>query len=429
MQKQIKNYTIQQQIGRGANGVVYLAIKDEDKCEYAFKLLEDEISEKEQEIMEQISKYELNNIVRTYEKFNYQGDFIDYSCIIMDYCNNGDLASFLKQQRKNLKIDQIKDMIFQIAFGIWELQQFNIIHRDLKPQNILIHIEKNQHLVKICDLGLSKISKKNVMHTINIGTPCYMAPELIQSNESKNYDTSVDIWAFGVIIFDFFSEIQLFYGLKIKNIFEQILNPQIQEKLNLNIKDDNIKKICEKCLNINPLERPKIEQILVSLDSKKFKEKKQKFLNQKQNFGEISMESQVGQMETNHKQTLENPLESQNSQQIDEFTQEQNPKQKSQQIEIKPDNVNQQDQSFHIIQQNQIQNHHEQLLDLSNLSSHHKYIDILIQKKVRILTRIKDKQFANKLIQMFNQQKGQDEIFQELKNKADQLITNSNDCF
>ncbi|CAD8133061.1 unnamed protein product [Paramecium octaurelia] len=273
-QLKIKNYQIIKELGKGANGQVFLAINDEDKKQYALKLQQSEITDYEKEIIKEFRNYELKNVVRSYEHFEFQQGFMDYNCIAMDYCNEGDLQNFLKMHRKDAKIQEIRDMIFQIAYGIWELHEFNIIHRDLKPLNILMHIQDDELLLKICDLGLSKISKGNGSHTVNIGTPYYMAPELIQNDENLNYDSSVDIWALGVIIFDFFSEEQLFFGKNINTIFQQIRNQDIRQKLNI-IQDHDLRQICEKCLKRDSRQRVKVEEILNCLNKNKFENQQQ----------------------------------------------------------------------------------------------------------------------------------------------------------
>ncbi|CAD8044700.1 unnamed protein product [Paramecium primaurelia] len=57
-QQRINNYSILKELGKGANGQVYLAIKDEDKKEYALKLQQFEISEYELAIIEYIYFYD-----------------------------------------------------------------------------------------------------------------------------------------------------------------------------------------------------------------------------------------------------------------------------------------------------------------------------------------------------------------------------------
>ena len=54
--------------------------------------------------------------------------------------------------------------------------------------------------VKLCDFGFAKEMKSNSFFTSMKGTPLYIAPEMINSN--IKYDFKVDIWAFGIILYE-----------------------------------------------------------------------------------------------------------------------------------------------------------------------------------------------------------------------------------
>ena len=78
------------------------------------------------------------------------------------------------------------------------LHENNILHRDLKPQNILII----KGMVKICDFGFAKKLSASTAFVNSIkGTPLYIAPEIL-SNQRYNY--KVDIWSFGIIMYELF---------------------------------------------------------------------------------------------------------------------------------------------------------------------------------------------------------------------------------
>ena len=73
----------------------------------------------------------------------------------------------------------------------------NITHRDLKPENILLESkDKNNLDIKISDFGFSCFFDPQKGLDLVLGSPLYMAPEIILN---KNYNEKVDIWSIGVI--------------------------------------------------------------------------------------------------------------------------------------------------------------------------------------------------------------------------------------
>lgn len=91
-------------------------------------------------------------------------------------------------------------MFLQIKSAYEELYANKILHRDLKPSNILFHDGK----IKLADFGFCKqlLKEEDIGNSI-IGTPAYMAPEIIQGH---TYDYRADLWSLGIILY------QMVYG-------------------------------------------------------------------------------------------------------------------------------------------------------------------------------------------------------------------------
>jgi len=91
---------------------------------------------------------------------------------------------------------KLKNYLRQILKGLAHLHKRRIIHRDLKPGNVLLTQDKK--ILKITDFGISKQTVNDSICTRSgcVGTPWYMAPEVIQS---QPYSTKSDIWSFACL--------------------------------------------------------------------------------------------------------------------------------------------------------------------------------------------------------------------------------------
>ena len=122
-----------------------------------------------------------------------------------------------------------------------------IVHRDLKPQNILL-VDNN--IPKICDFGFAKrmSASKNCL-TSTKGTPLYFAPEMIQE---RPYNHKIDVWAFGVMIYQFYTGVPPFYDNKFEKLVPKILEHKViyPKSMSLQLKD-----LLQGMLQKNPLSR------------------------------------------------------------------------------------------------------------------------------------------------------------------------------
>lgn len=74
----------------------------------------------------------------------------------------------------------------------------NVVYRDIKPENVMID---ERGYLKLIDMGTAKYLEKNKMRTYTIiGTPHYIAPEIIQG---KGYGFPVDLWSVGICLYEF----------------------------------------------------------------------------------------------------------------------------------------------------------------------------------------------------------------------------------
>ncbi|KAG9354838.1 hypothetical protein JZ751_001551 [Albula glossodonta] len=191
-------------IGHGAFAVVFKGRhKEKHDWEVAVKCINKKNLAKSQTLLGKEIK-----ILKELKHENIVGllDFQEMaSCVylVMEYCNGGDLADYL-HSKGTLSEDTIRVFLQQIAGAMRVLHAKGIIHRDLKPQNILLSYSgsrksnPNNTRIKIADFGFARYLQNNMMAATLCGSPMYMAPEVIMS---QNYDAKADLWSIGTIVY------------------------------------------------------------------------------------------------------------------------------------------------------------------------------------------------------------------------------------
>ena len=94
-------------------------------------------------------------------------------------------------------------MIKQVLLALNFMHKKNIMHRDLKPENLLCEEtgaadDDDEIYVKLTDFGFATKYDPNKKQTLSLGSPMYMAPELVKE---EPYDYKVDCWSTGVITY------------------------------------------------------------------------------------------------------------------------------------------------------------------------------------------------------------------------------------
>ena len=192
------------------------------------------------------------NIVRFYETY------IDYKYIhiVMQLWTGGELFDRIVKLEKFSEKDA-SELMKKILSAVQHLHKHNICHRDLKPENFLFKNNKENAEIKIIDFGLSKkFSKQEENMTTIVGTPFYVAPEVL----SGKYDTQCDLWSWGVILFVLLCGYPPFDGDSNKDIFRAILKNKLEfdEEEWGNISDE-AKDLISKLLVKDPKKRIKID--------------------------------------------------------------------------------------------------------------------------------------------------------------------------
>jgi len=114
--------------------------------------------------------------------------------IAMEFCSGGSVADIYEycKNTKTLNEKQIASVAYCVTKGLEHLHGKNITHRDIKGANILL---TQAGVAKLTDFGVSKIQDKGSKMKTVVGSPYWMAPEVISMGA---YDNLADIWSLGV---------------------------------------------------------------------------------------------------------------------------------------------------------------------------------------------------------------------------------------
>jgi len=187
----------------------------------------------------------------------------DSLCIVMEFCDGGDLSDIIKKARKQLFTEsKILHYFVQMSLGLHYMHARRILHRDLKTQNIFLL--GNGRLV-LGDLGICKVlegttdfakvrekdgkavgasdhsrpmrepskfrpnnplcsSLRSSLQTC-IGTPYYMSPEIFKN---KPYSHKADIWALGCVLYEMVTLKHAFDGSSINQLASKIIKGKVR---------------------------------------------------------------------------------------------------------------------------------------------------------------------------------------------------------
>jgi calcium-dependent protein kinase len=247
------NYDNIRTLGEGAFGLVYLGKHKISGVERAIKNINKDRAnlskEEEKTLIREINilkTLDHPNIMKVYEYFNNPNCF----SIVSELCTGGEL--FKKIEDNHLSENVGKYVMKQLLSAVAFCHKNGIIHRDLKPENILLEEEeeakKEYFTIKVIDFGTSGKIKKGQKYNDVIGTPFYIAPEVLKNK----YDEKCDLWSCGVILYVMLCGEPPFYGEDDDEIYNQILTTEVKfyQKEWENISDD-AKDLIKKLLNKN----------------------------------------------------------------------------------------------------------------------------------------------------------------------------------
>ncbi|MBR7121162.1 MAG: serine/threonine protein kinase [Lentisphaeria bacterium] len=250
------------ELGRGTNGIVYLANRKKLSRQVACKIIYGELQNDPDFIDNLFSeasnaaKLSHPNIIQALDV----GDDNGVKYFLMEYINGSSLEYIRTNTPEIISTEYLLDIAVQLANAMdYAWRQHGMIHGDIKPANILISKEK---VLKVGDLGLARSSNGATGDPADIMiTPLYAAPEII-SQQALEPDQRSDIYSFGTMLYELLCGSAPFSG-SIEYLLECHLShtpdPLISRNPDMN---RELAEFIDSMLAKNPDDRPKDWQVV-----------------------------------------------------------------------------------------------------------------------------------------------------------------------
>lgn len=255
------HYLLGQKLGQGQFGTTYLCTDKSSGEDYACKsiakrnlLCQEDYEDVWREIQMMHHLSEHAHVVRI--KATYEDNLCVH--LVMELCKGGELFDRIVQKGhySEKKAAELMKTIVKVVEGCHAL---GVMHRDLKPENFLFDSPDEDAKLKAIDFGLSVFYKPGQYLADVVGSPYYVAPEVLY----KYYGPEIDVWSAGVILYILLGGVPPFWAETDSGIFRQILKgkidfesdpwPQISE---------SAKDLIRKMLDRSPRERITAYEVL-----------------------------------------------------------------------------------------------------------------------------------------------------------------------
>ncbi|KAJ8756275.1 hypothetical protein K2173_025087 [Erythroxylum novogranatense] len=215
-------YSLGRKLGQGQFGTTFLCMEKATGKEYACKsiakrkLLSDEDVE---DVRREIQI--MHHLAGNPNVISIKGAYEDAIAVhvVMELCAGGELFDRIIQRGHYTERKAAE--LTRVIVGVVEAcHSLGVMHRDLKPENFLFVDKKEDSLLKTIDFGLSIFFKPGEKFTDVVGSPYYVAPEVLR----KRYGPEADVWSAGVIVYILLSGVPPFWAENEQGIFEEVLH-------------------------------------------------------------------------------------------------------------------------------------------------------------------------------------------------------------
>jgi len=214
------HYDLQQELGRGAFSIVHRAVKKDTGDVRAVKVMQIKPTEKDKLLLVEkeiaIMKRVIHaNTVRLYEVFHNADTYY----LVMQIITGGELFERIVSMETYSEAYASR-VLLQLLSALEHCHSHHVAHFDLKPENLLLSSADFDSDVILSDFGLSEILEDGKRMFKAVGTPGYLAPEVLATLDTKcGYDYRADLFSVGVIAYILLSGMVPFFGEDEEEVF------------------------------------------------------------------------------------------------------------------------------------------------------------------------------------------------------------------
>uniref|UniRef100_V9KQ24 phosphorylase kinase n=1 Tax=Callorhinchus milii TaxID=7868 RepID=V9KQ24_CALMI len=265
-----QKYDTKDVIGSGVSSVVQRCVHKKTGKEYAVKIIEVNVEKLTGAQLEEIRSSTRKEIALLQKLSGHPNIINLMDCyesatvvfLVFDLMRRGELFDYLNE-KVTLSEKETRNIMRQVFEALQHLHRHNIVHRDIKPENILFDNNMN---IKLSDFGFSCELQPDQKLRELCGTPCYLAPEILQcamDEDHPGYGKEVDVWSCGILMYTVLAGSPPFWHRKQMLMLRMIMEGKFQmTSADWLDRSDTVKDLISRLIVVDPAQRYTVEQAL-----------------------------------------------------------------------------------------------------------------------------------------------------------------------
>ena len=251
----LDKYEILEEVGHGGMAVVYRGRDRVLDREVAVKVLHPHLADRKESRLRlqreaiAVAKLRHENIL---EIFDYSGVDAEESYIVTEFIHGPTLREWIERDLQPRPVVAAM-IIHRLCQALCHAHNSAIVHRDIKPENVMIRMEDGN--IKLMDFGIAQIIDNNKLTLTGqlIGSPAYMAPELISG---RPLDARTDLFSLGILLYQLATNQLPFNGRNPHEVLTRIADGVYPPASSISpLIDRDFEAIIDRALALNPDDR------------------------------------------------------------------------------------------------------------------------------------------------------------------------------